>query len=69
MGKRAVKSGFIYEFIAARLPTLQILAEKKVIKIHEITPAPGIIVPLLKANLIGLTLTKKALNSADCNGF
>ncbi len=29
VGKRAVKFGFIIEFIAARLPTLQILGEKK----------------------------------------
>jgi hypothetical protein len=36
VGKRAVKSGFIIEFIAARLPTLQILGEKKVAKIPEI---------------------------------
>jgi hypothetical protein len=36
VGKRAVKSGFIIEFIVARLPTLQIWGEKKVIKIPEI---------------------------------
>ncbi len=36
VGKRAVKSEPIIEFIAARLPTLQILGEKKVIKIPEI---------------------------------
>jgi len=29
VGKRAVKSGFLIEFIVARLPTLQILGEKK----------------------------------------
>jgi hypothetical protein len=29
VGKRAVKSGLIIEFIVARLPTLQILDEKK----------------------------------------
>ncbi|RKZ60337.1 MAG: hypothetical protein DRR16_22830 [Candidatus Parabeggiatoa sp. nov. 3] len=36
VGKRAVKSGFLIEFIVARLPTLQILGEKKVAKIPEI---------------------------------
>jgi len=36
VGKRAVKSGFIIEFIVARLPTLQIWGEKKVAKIPEI---------------------------------
>ena len=37
VGKRAVKSGFFIEFIVARLPTLQILGEKKVAKIPEQT--------------------------------
>ena len=37
VGKRAVKSGFIIEFIVARLPTLQIWGEKKVAKIPEQT--------------------------------
>ena len=36
VGKRAMKSGLIYEFITARLPTLQILGEKKVIGIPGI---------------------------------
>jgi len=36
VGKRAVKSGFIFEFIVARLPTLRIRGEKKVTKIPEI---------------------------------
>jgi len=36
VGKRAVKSWFIIEFIVARLPTLQIWGEKKVAKIPEI---------------------------------
>jgi hypothetical protein len=36
VGKRAVTSGFIIEFIAARLPTLQIWVEKKITKIPEI---------------------------------
>ncbi len=37
VGKRAVKSGFIIEFIVARLPTLQFLGENKVTKIPEQT--------------------------------
>ncbi len=37
VGSLSVKSEHIIEFIAARLPTLQILGEKKVIKMHEQT--------------------------------
>jgi len=36
VGKRAVSFLAYVEFIAARLPTLQILGENKVIKIPEI---------------------------------
>ncbi|RKZ52912.1 MAG: hypothetical protein DRR00_06565 [Candidatus Parabeggiatoa sp. nov. 3] len=52
VGKRAVKSGFIIEFIVARLPTLQFLGEKKVTKIPEQT---------LKKTIQALSWTKRNL--------